>query len=187
MSAQVHIFRIQASFGPEQIFSALKTVCEHPSQRDFEPDFDFDWMARKITLSASSQEGLDTCRQQFLAQAAKLGAEEGCLLAGQVQEEGGRFLQPFGAAVHDPATFGELIGQGLVDVGLRGVQVYDGAEACEVRVRANPINKRFDYRTFILEFPLPAYIEISDEGLRVATAAELPQRTRRRKKERKKK
>ena len=171
MASQVHVYRLIATFGPEQVFRALKIVKEHDNQRDYEPDFEFDWMARKIVLSANSEEGLLECHDHLLHQLEKFGAEKDSMLPGAIQahEAECRWVRPYGVAVHDAATFGELIGNSLVEIGLRGVQIIDSAEGCQIVVPMNALALSVDYRSFIEEFPLPSYVKLYDEGVRADT------------------
>lgn len=169
MKPQIHKFRLTSAFGPEDVMHALKTVCDHPNQRDFAPAFEFDWIKRKVTLSANSGSGLAECRAHFLRLIAERGAEEDSMLAGVVIEADGRYTQPFGVAVHDPATFGELIGKGLVETGLRGVQVFDSATHCDINIVQSPFASRYDYGMFISEFPVPGYIRVEDMGVMEGT------------------
>lgn len=166
MPQPVHVFAVIANFGAEDVFRALSTVCEHPSQRRFEPQFEFDWLKRRIAVSANSEEGLAICHEQFMNQIVKSGGEQESLLAGQPEENEGRWSRPYGVAVMDAATFAEHIGNSLVDVGLRGVQIVDTAEGCMINVRQSAMAKSFDYRAFIMEFPLPGYVTIRDLGNR---------------------
>lgn len=167
MPSQAHLFLIQSRFGPQELFRALQTVTEHPAQRDHEPEFEFDWIARRVALSAASEAGLAVCDQQLAGQIEKLGGPPDGLIGGKIQTlESGRFLRPYGVLVQDAAAFGEMIGRSLVDLGVRGVQVVDKAGGvCELRVRINAFSKRVDYEAFIKEFPFPTYITLSDEGL----------------------
>lgn len=165
MPQSVHSFRLEATFGPEDVFRALKSVCEHPAQRDADARFEFEWFRQRVALSANSPEALEAMHQALMARVRKGSAGEDALLPGKVEEKEGRWTRPYGVAVLDPATFGEMIGQSLVDIGLRGVQVVDSAGVCRLRVRQSPMAKSLDYRTFIMEFPLPPYLRVVDEGI----------------------
>jgi hypothetical protein len=177
MPHHVHTFKLTAQFGAQQVFQALQKVCGHPSQRDFAPDFTFDWVGRRVVLSASSREGLAACHEVFMGLLGKIGAEGDSLLAGEITErEDGRFERPYGVAVHDPATFGEMIGRSLMEMGLRGVQVVDSLDACRINVRMNAASRAMDYQALIAEFPLPGYIMLTDEGTRVAEERSKPRK-----------
>lgn len=188
MATQVHLFTLKASFGPQELFRAIRAVVDHPAQRDHAPDFEFDWIARRVALSAASEQGLAICHGRLLAEVSKLGGPPDALIPGKVEERPeGRVLRPYGVLVQEAAAFGELIGRSLVDLGLRGVQVVDKAGGvCEIRVRLNAIARRVDYAAFMHEFPLPSYIALSDEGTIEEEAPPVlevakPQRKRRRK------
>ncbi|MEQ8819062.1 MAG: hypothetical protein RLY93_02375 [Sumerlaeia bacterium] len=171
MPIETRSFRLEARIGPSQVLKALKIVCEHPAQRDFAPDFDFDWLKRKVVLSANSQEGLEICSARFREQLVRLGAppDEDLVLAGKCLEgEGGRWERPFGVVLQEPLVFGEMIGQALLEMRLKGVRVYDAKDCCRVAVvSGGPIAKAIDFVGFVMGFPLPSYITIVDEGVRL--------------------
>ncbi|MCB2153328.1 hypothetical protein KQI84_00450 [bacterium] len=164
MPSLVHIYRIQAAFGPEQVFKALRLVCDHPEQREIDPQFEFEWIDRRIALSANSSEGVDACVEHFMTQTRKMGATEDAFYPGKVEEKDGRFIRPIGVAVHDAPTFGELIGKSLVEIGLRGVKLFDSAEGTFLTLRVSGMAKQIDYQSLIQSFPVPGYIQIKDEG-----------------------
>jgi hypothetical protein len=84
--------------------------------------------------------------------------------------------------LQDPATFGELIGRSLVEIGLRGVQVVDSADCCRINIRLGASAQVLDYHALITEFPLPPYLKLIDEGQRtVEPPAPRPPRQKRRK------
>ena len=164
MPATIHRFTLRATFGPAEVMKALRLVCEHPNQRDFAPEFGFDWMARKLELSSNSAAGTGECLNHFLGQVAKMDGPIEAFLAGKPTERDGRHVQPIGVALHDAATFGELIGKSLVEIGMRGVRVVDSAGECRIDVRQGALASSIDYATLVKEFPVPAYIKIIDEG-----------------------
>ncbi|MBI5154667.1 hypothetical protein HZA57_05465 [Candidatus Poribacteria bacterium] len=165
MAPLVHTFTLRARFGAEDVFRVLRLVCEHENQRSFEPRFTFDWIARKITISANSREGLATCLDHFLNQIARLGGTPDCLLPGVITESDSRFEQPIGVAIHDAATFGELIGRSLVELRFPGVQVVDTPECCRLHVRKSLMAQQFEYQALVMDFPLPPYITMTDDGM----------------------
>lgn len=164
MPAMIHRFVLRATFGPVEVMKALRLVCEHPNQRDHAPDFGFDWIARKIELSSNSAAGTSECFNHFLGQVVKMGGPIEAFLPGKPTERDGRHAQPIGVALHDAATFGELIGKSLVEVGMRGVRVVDSAGECRIDVRQGALASSIDYATLVMEFPVPAYIKVTDEG-----------------------
>lgn len=164
MPARVHRFTLRATFGPAEVFKALRHVCDHPNQRDDDPQFAFDWMARRLELSTTSAEATAKCLGHFRDFVARLGGPAAGFLAGKPIERDGRHVQPIGVALHDAATFGELIGKSLVEIGLRGVRVTDTNGECHIDVRQGAIPAAFDYAALVMQFPVPAYITISDEG-----------------------
>lgn len=165
MPPKAHTFRLVAEVVPGDVLRALQRICEHPLNRDCKPDFEFDWIKRRIALAGDSPSGVAELKAQFLAAMRKAGAPDDAFLAGVVVEEDGRYIQPIGAALHDTATFGELIGKSLVEAGLRGVKVFDAVTHCDVIVRQSAMSQSFAYADFIAEFPLPPYIKVYDQGI----------------------
>ncbi len=184
MPAEIHTFVLKAAAGPEEVFRALKKVCEHENQKKFEPDFEFDWIGRRIALSANSAEGVEECHARFLAQVRREELEEDLFLAGKVEEAEGRFQRAIGVTLMDAATFGELLGRSLVDVGLRQVRVVDSAGECRIEVTRNFIAQRIDYEDLIRSFPLPSYIALENKGVVEAPKAERPAKKKKRGKRR---
>lgn len=180
MPEQVHIFRLEARFGAEEVFRALRTVCEHPNQRAHGPQFEFDWMARRVALSADSEEGLQQCHEAFLAQLTKLGGDDDAVLPGRAAEDYGRWTRPYGVMVQDAATYAELIGNSLVELGLRGLRIHDQETACLIQVRKNPTTRLVDYATLIMEFPLPNSVTVKDEGMQLVQMPKAPGNSRKR-------
>lgn len=167
-SAQVHAFRLTAAFGPADVFRALQETCADPALAGESPAFEFDWIKRRIALSAASEAGLAACLARFLAAARTAGGEDGAFLPGRIEGKDGRFLRPIGVMVMDPASLGELVGRTLVDLGLRGVRIVDSADACTIEVARNFIAERIDYVALVNEFPVPSYVRIEDLGIRAA-------------------
>ncbi len=165
MASQQHTFVLRAAAGAEEVFRALTKVCGHENQARFEPDFEFDWIAKRIAISANAPEGVEECLARFLEQAGRSGLDAELFLAGRVEETGGRFLRPIGVMLMDAATYGELIGRSLVDVGLRQVRVVDSAGECRIEIARNFIAQRIDYEDLIRSFPLPSYIALEDKGV----------------------
>ncbi len=167
MSSAAQIFRIETRLGPEKVFQALRKVTEHPQQRRFSPEFEFDWLKRRVEISADSREGVGECSRQFLAQIRKHAGSSGedLLLPGPIEEtEAGRFVQPFGLTLQEPMVFAELIGQTLVEMGFSNVKITEEAGVACLSVRPGPLAARqIDYRTLVLEFPVPDYIRIQEE------------------------
>lgn len=164
MPSLVHIFRIESDFGPEQVFKALRLVCDHPGQRDAQPEFEFDWISRRIAISADSAEAVDVCLAHFIEQVGKMGATGDAFFPGKIEERVGRYVRPIGVAVHDAPTFGELIGKALVEVGLRGVKLFDSPGGTMLTLRVSGMARQIDYVALIREFPVPGYIRIRDAG-----------------------
>lgn len=182
MPQLVHSYRIEASYGPQEVFRTLRKVCEHPP-RPGGADFEFDWVGRRVALIAGDRDVVQALHDDFRALLVRAGIAPDLLLAGPVtQRPDGRLVQPFGVLIQDPATFGEMIGRSLVEIGLRGVQVVDSADCCRINVRLGASAQVLDYNALITEYPLPPYLKLTDEGQRpVEPPVTRPPRKKRRK------
>lgn len=165
MSPGTYIYRIEAKVGPADVFRILQSLCDHPSQRRHEPAFEFDWLKRRIALTANSKEGLADCAARFLDRMRKLTGEGNHFLAGAVEETtDGRFLQPFGVAIQEPELFAQLLGQTLIELGVRNVRATESEGVCRVAVPAGGlVDRQADVTSLIEEFPVPGYIQVIRE------------------------
>jgi hypothetical protein len=168
MSKFPRVFRLTSVVSPSDVLSALRLVAGHANQAALEPDFEFDWIKRRLAFSAVSPEGCRALADQFLGQLRKRGdsvAEQ--FLVGEPAAAGDRWQVPIGVLLQDPATFGELIGRSLVEMGVRGVRVYDAAEqGCHVCVPAGKVLGALEAGAMVADFPLPGYLKLEDLGER---------------------
>jgi len=189
MPTRYHIFRLTADIGPADVFRSLRRACGSGDSEDADPPFDFDWIKRRVALRADDEAGLRALRSSFEGAMTSQGAPDDALLAGPIQQDDEGYVQPYGVTIQDPATFGELIGRSLTEIGVRGVKVVDSADCCDVMVRDSPVSRGSGYERFILEFPLPDYMRVVDLGVRTwpdqtapqDPASVKPKRARRRK------
>lgn len=172
--AKSHQFRLVSTIGPPEILRSLEIITSHPNQAKWEPQFEFDWIARKLVLSANSAEGLEVCRQEFERQMNKYSPVEELFIVGKPRQTEGspRLELPIGVLMQDAATYGELIGRSLVDLGVRGIRVADQMQTCQINVQLGPFTGGIDFQTFVRQFPLPKYLELYDDG-----EAEMPSKS----------
>lgn len=166
MGAGPVTFCLESTISPDLILWALKKVTEHPNQRGYAPSFEFDWIKKRLSLSANSPQGVEECGRHFLRQVEKSGGTADLFLPGKVKEaEGGRWIQAFGILLQDPAVFAQLIGHTLIELGFPKVRVSEREGRAWVEVRPGPIaEKAVDFRALVLGFPVPAYIRIQEES-----------------------
>ncbi|MGF1574181.1 MAG: hypothetical protein ACFCU1_14065 [Sumerlaeia bacterium] len=164
--ARSHQFRIVARFGPAEVLRALEIICAHPNQQQYHPSFEFDWLARKLIIMAATPEGLAACRNEFEGQIQKLAKPEELFLFGKIRPapDSSQMELPIGVLMQDAATYGELIGRNLVELGVRGIRVADQMSTCQINVQLGPFTGGVDFQSFIRQFPLPAYFELYDDG-----------------------
>lgn len=162
---QVHVFRLTAGFGPADVFRALQATCADAAHAADAPAFEFNWIKRRLAISAASPEGLESCLRRFLALAREAGADDGAFLPGKMEEKDGRFVRPIGAMVMDPASLAELVGRTMVEIGMRGVRIRDSADGCTIEIARSFIAERIDYAALVMEFPLPPYVRVEDLGM----------------------
>lgn len=175
----VHSFRLEATFGPEEVFRALRAVCEDGSRKNAAPAFEFEWIQRRIAFSAATREAAEDCVVAFLRLVQQYGGSDEAFLVGKPEEKDGRTVWPIGVALHDAATFGELIGRSLVEAGLRGIQVIDSMGVCRIVIRKTGLPVPIDFASFLGDFPLPAYIRLVDEGEKQTDGANKPPKKKR--------
>lgn len=174
MPPRYHTFKISTRITPEDVFKFLSIIKEHDNQKEYEPEFEFDWIKRKIALSANSKEGVNVLVDQFRNQLTRKDIKpEEIFLVGKIAQKDERFEAPIGVTLQDPSIFGEMIGNSLVEIGVRGITVIDRSDHCLVTVQLGPFTGGIDFRSFIMEFPLPEYLDLHDDGEREATMEEV--------------
>lgn len=164
MSVLRHYYRIDVSFGPEQLFKALRETAGDTRLRDAKPDFEFDWLKRRVALSVQTAEAIPVACELFLARAARLGAPPDALLPGRVETADGRHVQPFGVLLNPPEHLVEFIAQMLVDLGCSGLRIEHAGAGFSFPIGS--INKALSHEQLVEQFPLPPYATLVDEGRR---------------------
>ncbi len=162
MSTLRHHYRIEATFGPGQLFRALRETAEDTRLREARPDFEFDWLKRRVAISLSAPELLGLAGELLLARAEKYGAPPGSLLAGPPEQSEGRHVQPFGVLLNPPEHLVEFMVQMLLELGCTGLRLeHDGAG---FSFPIGNINKALQHEQLVEQFPLPPYARLVDEG-----------------------
>lgn len=164
MSALRHYYRIEVSFGPEELFRALRETAGDTRLRGAGLDFEFDWLRRRVAISLSDAESIPLACELFLARAAKLGAPADALLPGRVEVVDGRHVQPFGVLLNPPEHLVEFIVQMLLDLGCTGLRIEHNGAGFSFPVAS--INKALSHEQLVEQFPMPPYARLTDEGRR---------------------
>lgn len=167
MSAPFRVYRVEAAIGPSEVFQALRKVCGNAAFRGQSPSFEFDWIDRRVSLTANSRKGLAECKVAFLHAIDECGAGLGSFfLPGPVEKrEDGRFEQPFGVALQEPAIFAQLIGHALRELGVLNVRATESEGVCRITLPpGGPIIRQIDVESLVEEFPVPEYIRIVKES-----------------------
>lgn len=162
MAAGNH-YRIEATFGPPDLFRLLRALCERPENRRAKMEFEFDWLKRRVALSAENTEALEGASASLIERVAREAAP-GQLLLGPRGESDGRVIQPFGVLLQTPDVFLNLIVTTLGEFGAANIRVDE--DGCGLTVPASRLNDLMQYDRLLLEFPLPAYLRIvADSGV----------------------
>ena len=156
-----HYFLITARFGPPQLFQALRQICEDSRNRRLEPKFDFDWLKRRIELSANDRCGVEDLLEILLMRVQKHG--KSLLLPGETQEREGRHVVPIGVLIQTPDIYAELMMAALSEFGMTSIRREFDGDGFSVGV--GPIASAIPYKEIIDDFPLPEYLAIEDKGL----------------------
>lgn len=167
MAEQRHHFRIEARFGPQDLFLILKKTCEALPFKPLQPGFDFDWLKRRVEISAASREGSEKVLDAVLEKVReKLGP--GLLLPGEVIERDGRFVAPIGVLLQTPDVYVEIITRTLLEMGFTTLRLEH--EGTGFSLAVGGMRNVLPYRPLVMDFPLPAYMQIVDEGIRAEGA-----------------
>jgi len=165
VSKTVQVYRVESVIGPADVFEALRSVCEEAPGREYAAAFEFEWLSRRLAITATSRDAVEACAGRFLDRMLALTGEAKAFLPSQVTErDDGRFEQAFGVTIQEPAVFAQLIGHTLLEMGMRNVRATETEGVCRVSVPyGGPMSKFVDLESFFLEFPVPAYIRIVKE------------------------
>lgn len=158
---ETHRYRVVASVEPRDLLLALKKTCEQPRFREHQPDFDFDWMKRKIAVSAHTREAAQALRDAVLS-AVEKKAGPGQLLPGAPVEQEGRWTIPIGVLLQTPDVYTEMFAASLQELGITGVELED--DGAVIAIPVSGVALALDYRSIVAELPLPPYMRLIDEG-----------------------
>lgn len=171
MPQNSHHYLLRARFGPADLLKILNKLMAENKNHPDAPDFDFDYIKRKIEISARTR-----CTAEDLLEALVLHVEKqagsGLLLPGAPQPDRGerdkplegkdaRVRIPIGVLVQTPDVYAEVLVNALQEYGVRGiVYEHDGDGFAIPQTRTNVM---LDYTEIIGAFPLPGYLELVEE------------------------
>ncbi len=155
------VYIIESKFLPEDLFQILKKTCERGKFRDDKPDFDFDWMKRRIEVSARSEEGARGLAEA-VARSIEARAGGGQLLPGEPVRREGRIAIPIGVLIQTPDVYAEMLAQMLREMGISGVRLEENGEGFSFP--GGPAGKLIDFQSIIKDFPLPHYLKIREKA-----------------------
>lgn len=157
-----HTFTVLSRFGPEEVFRALRVASEDTRLRGEHPDFEFEWMARRILLLADTAPGTERFLEVFQARLDQFGAPPATILPGKAAPHGeGRHALPVGILLNTPDHYAELIAATLAEIGCRA-SLEAGGTALTVVVNAKA--KLLGYDAVVRDFPLPTHLSVRDDG-----------------------
>lgn len=163
MAPKRHYYEITTNFAPRDLFLLLKKICDEPELRKQGAAFDFDWLKRRVELSAKSRDAAEDGLEILLTR-LKAKAGGGLLLPGDAQEKDGRTVIPVGVLLQSPEVYAELLANALTEFGLPNVTTeYEGNG---LSLPAGKMTAMLQYETIISQFPLPGYLKIEDRGVR---------------------
>jgi hypothetical protein len=157
--SRYHHYEIRASYGPEQLFAALRATCEAAGA-----DFEFNWIGRAIHLLAAD---LDTAESTAatLVERVAIESARGMLLPGDAQQqEDGRIRLPIGILLQTPDVFVDVITGTLHEFGIAGIRRREDGNGFFVPISKS--SRALNYHELVMGFPLPAYLRIEDMGQR---------------------
>jgi len=163
MTAPLHQFEIVASYGPPELFAAVRAVCESSAGRAARATFDFDWMKRGIWIESQSAEASVILANQLAHRVAE-SAGPGSLIVGRVEATpSGRHRQAIGVLLQTPDVFIQVMSQTLTEIGVIGILLPPDGDKIEIpQTKANLAR---NYAALVRQFPLPPYLRIEDRGL----------------------
>ena len=161
-AAAPHRYRITATFGPPELFAVLRNIAESPRRKDHAPEFEFEWLKRRVAVSATTEAAAAEMLDELLAVVGRL-AGPGLMLPGQPQTgREGRFIFPVGVLIQTPDIYLEILVRTLTELGIKGVVVDDDGQGLSIPVSTR--NMALGYTQMIASFPLPAYLVVEDLG-----------------------
>lgn len=158
--ARVHLFRLEAKYGPEELFAALGTVCRDGGKG---LAFDFDWMKRRVAIRGPEREAVERAAARLADKVARK-AGPGMILPGKISGGGDADWElPMGVLLQTPDVYLEVMAAALAEQGLKGVR--HDPDTAELEVPAGMTARSLDYEAMLREFPLPDYLRVVDLGL----------------------
>lgn len=157
-----HRYRLNATFGPPELFAMLKAIAETPRWQPHSPAFEFEWLKRRVAFSTTSEAAGAEMLEELIVRVGK-AAGPGLLLPGPTQtDREGRYVFPVGVLVQTPDIYLEILVKTLTELGIKGVVVDEDAQGLSIPVSTR--NMALGYTQMIASFPLPGYLKIEDLG-----------------------
>lgn len=156
-----HHFLIHCSFGPEQVFRALNSASPEGNNRGV--SFDLDWIGRAITFIAPSEGTIRDTTDRFLHAVKREGGDPGWFLPGAITQENDQFRRKVGMLLNGPETYSDLLLRFMAEIGVAGLRHEEHGAGFSLPV--NAATKAIQYQKLILEFPLPIYARVVDQGI----------------------
>ncbi len=164
MAAQRHYFKLESSYGPADLFKTLKSTCEDAAFKKAAPAFEFDWIKRRVAISAATPHAAEEVLEALVKRVNKK-AGTGMLLPGEAKKtDDGRTEIPVGVLLQSPDVYAEVIVQMLAEFGVRGIVTEEEGNGFSIPL--NAMNRALEYREVIADFPLPDYLKIKDLGIK---------------------
>jgi hypothetical protein len=157
-----HHFQVVAKYGPPELFKALKNTVEDNRFKKFAPAFEFDWLKRKVEITANSHEGAEEVLEQFIRRVNEK-AGTGLLLPGAAVKREQRTVIPVGILLQTADIYAEVVIGSLREFGVRGIELSGSGD--EFAIPLTAINRALEYAEVISTFPLPGYLKIEDRGI----------------------
>ena len=158
--AQVHRFRLEASYGPEELFAALHSICEGGANP---LKFDFDWLKRRVAIAGPDRAAVEQAAAKLLEKVDRK-AGNGLLLPGRITGGAGKPWElPIGVLLQTPDVYLEVMAAALAEQGLKGIR--HDPDTAELAIPAGMTARALDYQGMIRDFPLPGYLRVVDLGL----------------------
>ncbi|MDX2174866.1 MAG: hypothetical protein SF028_00185 [Candidatus Sumerlaeia bacterium] len=159
MSAPRKYWRLASSFGPSELFRALRETAESRDGKKVNAAFDFDWMKRRLEIRAKDRCAAEDLLEAFLLRAQRAGCPPDGLLPGKAEERADCVAIPVGVLVNTPEMYAEIIGQSLVELG--GGDVRLEFNGCGFSYGATVMARTLAFGQLAQSFPLPPYMSIA--------------------------
>ena len=162
-----HHFRITASFGPADLFQLLRRACDYHEAKRAHAEFDFDWLKRRIAITADSEEAAEHSVEWVMGKVREK-AGPGMLLPGDAEKrEDGRVTVPVGVLLQTPDVYIEMMARMLTEMGLTSIRL-EGEDGFSIAV--SHAARALEYEATVKDFPLPGYLKLEDGGVRPDSA-----------------